>query len=208
MTDKELIIKYINNTTLYEKDYDTLNMLYNTNNRFFVRVMTEIAKGNLYLSDFETLIGGPSYDSRIKSKFILSEKIQEDLDLILNANDAVTSFDQGLNTSIYENLIVSSGATALIEEVEDEEIYDFFKHTPESGLLFRIHKEKLLTQYVNGNVSPSLLNAYISVPIIPINYRDIILTEDDKLFGLSKGITMDEVKKIKSLSHYYRGKGL
>lgn len=205
MTDKELIIKYINNLTLYEKDYDTLNVLLNTNDRFFVRVMTEIAKGNLQLSDFETLIGGPSYDKVVKDKFILSEKLQEDLDLILGANDAVNNFNEGLNKSIYENLLVNSSRTALIEEVQDEEIYNFFKHTPESGLLFRIHKEKLLSQYNNGFISPSFLNQYIGVPIIPINYNDIVLTEDDKVFGLSKGLTIDKVKKIKSLSYYFRG---
>jgi hypothetical protein len=207
MTDKQLILKYIENITMYEKDYDTLNMLYNTNDRFFVRVMTEIAKGNLLLSDFESLIGGPSYDTVIEDKFILSAKVQEDLNMILEANDAVTSFDEGLNKSIYENLLVSTGREALMEEVQDEEVYNFFKHTPESSLLFRIHKEKLLAQYNSGNVSPFFLNAYIGVPIIPINYNDVILTEDDKLFALSKGIDINEAKKIKSLSYYYRGKG-
>ena len=45
------------------------------------------------------------------------------------------------------------------------------------------------------------------VPIIPINYKDVILTEDDKLWALSKGIDISEAKKIKSLSYYYRGRG-
>ena len=143
MTDKELIIKRINNLSLYEKEYDILNMLLNTNDRFFVRVMTEVAKGNLRLRYFETLIGGPSYDNKLEERFILSEKIRKDLDLILAANDALTSFDEKLNKSIYENLLVSSEnvqATDWIEEVIDEDIYNFFKYTPESSMLYRIHK--------------------------------------------------------------------
>ena len=207
MTDKELIINWINNKTLYEKDYDTLNMLLNTNDRFFIRVMTEIAKGNLQLSDFETLIGGPSYDKRVEENFILSEKLQKDLELILESNDAINNFNSKLDIAIHENLLVSSDRIELIEEVVDEDIYNFFKHTPEASLLFRVHKQKLLDQYNSGNIDRGFLNRYINVPIIPINYNDIILTEDDKLFALSKGLTIPEVKKIKSLSYYYRGKG-
>lgn len=210
MTDKELIIKWINNLTLYEKDYDILNMLLNTNDKFFVRIMTEIAKGNLRLSDFETLIGGYSYDEKIKSGFELSKKMREDLDLILAANDALVVFDEKLNNSIYSNLLVSSEKTDLIEEVIDEDIYNFFKYTPESAILYRMHKQKLLELYNNGpedGIDRNFLYQYIGVPIVPINYNDVILTEDDKRFALSKGISLNEMKKIKSLSYYYRGKG-
>lgn len=208
MTDKQMIIKWINNKTLYEKDYDTLNVLLHTNNRFFVRVMTEIAKGNLQLSDFETVIGGPSYDSRLKENFVLSEKMQKDLELVLSANDAINGFNEGLNKSIYENLLVESDKTALIEEVEEDDIYNFFKYTPEASLMYRVHKEKMLAQYNNGFIDTGFLNLYIGIPIIPINYNDVILTEDDKLFALTKGITIDEVKKIKSLNYYYRSKSV
>jgi len=206
MTDKELIIKYVENLTLYEKDYDTLNLLLQTNDRFFVRVMTEIAKGNLQLSDFETVLGGPSYDKRVEENFVLSKKIQEDLNLILAANDAVNNYDERLDRSIYENLLVGSDQVELIEEVQDEDIYNFFKHTPESSMLYRKHKANLLSLYNSGYVQPSFLNVYLGVPIIPINYNYVILTEDDKQFALSKGISLNEVKKIKSLNYYYRTK--
>ena len=208
MTDKELIIKWIETRTLYEKDYDTLNMLLNTNDKFFVRVMTEIAKGNLQLSDFETVIGGPSYDKRMEENFILSEKMQKDLELILGANDAINRFDAVLNKAIYENLLVSSENVELVEEVLDDDIYNFFKYTPESSILFREHKAKLLQQYNSGVFDRGFLNRYIGVPIIPINYNDVVLTESDRLFALSKGISLNEVKKIKSLSYYYRSKGI
>jgi hypothetical protein len=208
MTDKELIIKWIENITLYEKDYDTLNMLLNTNDKFFVRVMTEIAKGNLYLSDFETLIGGPSYDSKLRENFMLNEKMQEDLNLILSSNDAINGYNEAINKAINENLLVSPNNTDLVEEVMEEDIYNFFKHTPESSLLYRLHKQKLLDQYNSGVIDSGFLNKYIGVPIIPINYNDIVLTEDDKLFALSKGISLSEAKKIKSLSYYYRGRGV
>lgn len=210
MTNKELVIKWINNLTIYEKDYDTLNMLLKTNDRFFVRAMTEIAKGNLHLSDFETLIGGYSYDEKLRENFELTEKMKSDLELVLAANDAVTSFDENLNKSIYENLLVSSLKEELIEEVIDEDIYNFFKYTPESSFLYRIHKQKLLDLYNAGpteGIDKNFLYQYTGVPIIPINYNDVILTEDDKKFALSKGISLGEMKKIKSLSYYYRGKG-
>lgn len=208
MTDKELIIKWINNKTLYEKDYDTLNMLMNTNDRFFVRAMTEIAKGNLQLSDFETVIGGISYDKVVEEKFVVSMAMQEGLDLILAANDAVNNVDEELNKEIYENLIVSTDKADLFEELVDEDIYNFFKYTPEASLLYRIHKDKLLEQYNSGIIDKGFLNLYIGIPVIPINYNNVILNEDDKLFALSKGMSIEEIKKIKSLSYYYRGKGV
>jgi hypothetical protein len=186
-------------------------MLLNTNDKFFVRAMTEIAKGNLRLSDFETLIGGYSYDEKLEEGFKLSKKMKEDLDLILSANDALTTFNESLNKSIYENLLVSSMKEELIEEVIDEDIYNFFKYTPESSMLYRIHKQKLLDLYNKGpeaGLDKNFLYQYIGVPIIPINYNDVVLTESDKEFALSKGMSFSEMKKIKSLSYYYRGKGV
>ena len=205
MTNKQQIIKWIENQTIYEKDYDVLNMLLNTNDSFFVRVMAEIAKGNLRLSDFETLVGGYSYDKKLKEGFDISEKMQNDLDFILNASDAINTFNESLNKAIYENLLVSSLEEDLIEEVKDEDIYNFFKYTPESGMLYRIHKQKLLEQFNSGVIDKNFLTKYVGVPIIPINYNDIALTEDDKIFALTKGISIEEAKKIKSLSYYYRG---
>jgi hypothetical protein len=172
--------------------------------------MTELAKGNLRLSDFETVIGGPSYDKKVEEGFVLAEKMRKDLEMILSANDALTSFDEKLNKSIYENLLVSSLHTDIIDEVVDEDIYNFFKHTPESSVLYRIHKQKLLDLYNSGpeeGIDKNFLYQYVGVPIVPINYNDVLLTEDDKKFALSKGITLDEMKKIKSLSYYYRTRG-
>ena len=207
MTDKELIIKWIENTPIYEKDYDTLNMLLNTtNNKFFVRVMTEIAKGNLLLSDFETVMGGPSYDRIVEDKFIALKKTEEDIKLILGANDAINKLAPTLNKEIYSNLILSPEHKEIYDEVSEEEIYDFFKHTPESSTLFRIHKSILLDKFNKGIIDGKFLNRYIDIPIIPINYNDIKLSSDDIYFALSKGITLDEVKKIKSLNYYYRSK--
>lgn len=208
MTDKELIISWLENLTMYEKDYDTLNMLLQTNNKFFVRVMTELAKGNLHISDFETVIGGISYDKSNEERFQLSRKIEKDLDLILGANDSMNRFNASLNNLIYENLLVSGDRTDLIEEVVDEDVYNFFRHTPESSQLYRQHKNILLKLYNESKIDSAFLNRYIGVPIIPINYNDVILTEDDKHFALSKGITMEEVKKIKSITYYYRTKGV
>ena len=73
--------------------------------------------------------------------------------------------------------------------------------------LYRIHKQKLLDLYNAGpteGIDKNFLYQYTGVPIIPINYNDVILTEDDKKFALSKGISLGEMKKIKSLSYYYR----
>lgn len=207
MRDKERIIKWIESIPMYSKDYDILNLLLNyTNDRFFVRIMTELAKGNILLSDFETVLGGPSYDINLLTSFERRDKIAADLELILNANDAINVSNPDLNTSIYENFIVNATETDIVEEVEEEELYNFFKQ-PSSNLLYRIHKDKLLELFNNNTIDKNFLNLYVGVPIIPINYNDVILTETDKQFGLSKGLSMEEVKKIKSLSLYYRVRG-
>jgi len=207
MTDKERIINWVNNLTLYEKDYDTLLMLLQTNDKFFVRVMIELSKGNLILSDFETVIGGPAYDKIVENNFVINKKIQEDLEMILGANDALSGDNVELNKSIYEGLLVSPDKVELAEEVRDEILYDFFKNTPEANVLFRLHKDKLMDLFNKGTVDADFLSFYVGIPVIPINYTDIELTEEDKRFALSKKITLDEVKKIKSLSYYYKSKG-
>ena len=55
--------------------------------------MTELAEGNLLLDDFETLIGGASFDKIVQDKFIQQQSIEEYLNLILTANDFIN--DEG-----------------------------------------------------------------------------------------------------------------
>jgi len=208
MTNKQLIVKWVRNIPMYEKNYDVLNMLLNnTNDRFFVRIMTELAKGNLELSDFETILGGPGYDDVLLEQFKRRDAIRADLELLLNANDAFNVYDEDLITSINENLFVNSNETNIVEEVKDEEIYNFFKNNPASSLLYRKHMNILLKQFNTRIIDRNFLNRYIGVPVIPINYNNIILTKEDKQSALRKGITIDEVKKLKSLSYYYRVRG-
>lgn len=211
MTTKERIFKWIDDLVVYEFDYEILVKLINTNDKFFVRIMTELAEGNLLLDDFETLIGGVSFDKIVQDKFIQQQSIEEDLNLILTANDFIN--DEGaINKEIAENFLLDLNTIVnpdktLLEEVTEEEIYSFFKNTPESSILSRINKDILLEQYYNGNIDKNFLNRYIGLPIVPINYNNIVLTEEDKQFALRKGISLNEVKKMKSLRYYYKAKG-
>lgn len=211
MTTKERIFKWIDDLVVYEFDYEILVKLINSNDKFFVRIMTELAEGNLLLDDFETLIGGASFDKIVQDKFIQQQSIEEYLNLILTANDFIS--DQGaINKEIAENFLLDLNTIVnpdrtLLEEVTEEEIYSYFKNTPESSILSRINKDILLEQYYNGNIDKNFLNRYIGLPIVPINYNNIILTEEDKQFALRKGISLNEVKKMKSLRYYYKAKG-
>lgn len=211
MTTKERIFKWIDDLVVYEFDYEILVKLINTNDKFFVRIMTELAEGNLLLDDFETLIGGESFDKIVQDKFIQQQSIEEYLNLILTANDFIN--DQGaINKEIAENFLLDLNTIVnpdrtLLEEVTEEEIYSYFKNTPESSILSRINKDILLEQYYIGNIDKNFLNRYIGLPIVPIDYNNIILTEEDKQFALRKGISLNEVKKMKSLRYYYKAKG-
>lgn len=211
MTTKERIFKWIDDLVVYEFDYEILVKLINTNDKFFVRIMTELAEGNLLLDDFETLIGGASFDKIVQDKFIQQQSIEEYLNLILTANDFIN--DEGaINKEIAENFLLDLNTIVnpdrtLLEEVTEEEIYSYFKNTPESSILSRINKDILLEQYYIGNIDKNFLNRYIGLPIVPINYNNIILTEEDKQFALRKGISLNEVKKMKSLRYYYKAKG-
>lgn len=211
MTTKERIFKWIDDLVVYEFDYEILVKLINTNDKFFVRIMTELAEGNLLLDDFETLIGGVSFDNIVKDKFIQQQSIEEYLNLILTANDFIN--DEGaINKEIGENFLLDLNTIVnpdrtLLEEVTEEEIYSYFKNTPESSILSRINKDILLEQYYNGTIDKNFLNRYIGLPIVPIDYNNIILTEEDKQFALRKGISLNEVKKMKSLRYYYKAKG-
>lgn len=211
MTTKERIFKWIDDLVVYEFDYEILVKLINSNDKFFVRIMTELAEGNLLLDDFETLIGGKSFDKIVEDKFIQQQSIEEYLNLILTANDFINDEgaihkETGENFLLDLNTIVNPDRT-LLEEVTEEEIYSYFKNTPESSILSRINKDILLEQYYNGNIDKNFLNRYIGLPIVPINYNNIILTEEDKQFALRKGISLNEVKKMKSLRYYYKAKG-
>lgn len=213
MTIKEFIIRWIDNLVIYEFDYDILLKILDTNDRFFIRIMTELALGNLKLDDFETLVGGDSFDIAVKNKFETNKKLEESLSLILQANQNLRE-DDNINKQIFENLIIdtetyvdSEKTKNIMEDITDEEIYSYFKNNPESSMLDRLNKKKLLDLYYNGIIDKNFLNKYIDLPVIPINYNDIILSEEDKMFALRKGISHEELKKMKSLRYYYKAKG-
>lgn len=212
MTLKQLIFKWIDDLVVYEYDYDILVKLLNTNDKFFVRIMTELALGNLILDDFETLIGGESFDTIVADKFETQIQVEEALNLILGANDFLNN-PMEVNKEVSENFIIDVNTfvdefenKTILEEVNEEEIYSYFKNNPESSILTRQHKAKLLDHYRDGDIDQNFLNRYINVPIVPINYNNVQLTEEDKKFALRKGIALSEVKKMKSLRYYYKAK--
>lgn len=211
MNEKDIIIRWISNLVIYEKDYETLNLLLeNTNNEFFIRIMSELAHGNILIEDLEPILGGEAYDKYISDELLNVQDIEEQLMLILNANDVLSPHELSdkYRKEIYENFIIlNEDNEDIIEEVSSEEIYSFFNNVPESSYLHRINKEKIRKLYEDGIINKNFLNIYLSVPIVPINYQNVILNNEEIKYAHSKDISINEMKKIKSLSLYYRSRG-
>lgn len=78
------IEKAIDNMEIYEKDYDTIQLLINnTDISFFTKVLEEVLLGNLYWSDFETILANNEYQELLKNTLETQSKLNEEINRLI-----------------------------------------------------------------------------------------------------------------------------
>ena len=209
---RDEMIKRIDNLQIHEKDYDTLlNLLNNADDRFFVKVLEELLEGNLYLQDFERIFSDNRYENVLEQNLMtqrnLQKEIQRLIDYRTNILKEVYDIDsfgklgipRQINGSFYDSLYETLDA-----EIKDDLIYQLLEVSPQDTEIIRDSKIKILSKFTSGEVSRNDILLFANSHIIPIAYEYQTLNNADNEFMYERGLTEEQMKKIKALATFFR----
>jgi hypothetical protein len=212
---KEFLRK-IDAMDIYEKDFDTiLNLLNNTNDRFFVKVMEEVVNGNLFFSDFERVFQDESYAEILKTNLEAQKKLENDITKLVEfrrnillesnyTNEAATTkigMTQQFEGDQYKNFY-STQAQNTVKEL----YYQLFDSTESESDIVKAAKIKIYDTIFNnqGELTRDDMLFFKKSQILPIDFSYQILNRSDLNFMIKYSLTEDEMKKIKALSIFLK----
>jgi hypothetical protein len=212
---KEFLRK-IDAMDIYEKDFDTiLNLLNNTNDRFFVKVMEEVVNGNLFFSDFERVFQDESYAEILKTNLEAQKKLENDITKLVEfrrnillesnyTNEAATTkigMTQQFEGDQYKNFY-STQAQNTVKEL----YYQLFDSTESESDIVKAAKIKIYDTMFNnqGELTRDDMLFFKKSQILPIDFSYQILNRSDLNFMIKYSLTEDEMKKIKALSIFLK----
>jgi hypothetical protein len=213
MTKKEFIDK-INIFPIYNKDYDTLNFLMNNlEPKLFVKIMEELVKGNLFVSDFERIFLDTEYSSVLKNNLEkqaeldgLMSKIVDFRQVILN--DPTFFLDPTTSTIGIRrvNNPDDPGYDLYNEQYErtrNRLINEMFSAMPNDSEVVKAVKLRiysLISNNQNSGFSFDDLLLFAKSYILPLSIENEILDVYDYEFIYANNISELDMKKIKVLT--------
>lgn len=205
---KQELIDFIDMLNITNSNYDDiLELVLNSDDAFFVKVIEEIKDGNLTFNDFKrTFSFGDAVDSSIEKQAKLYREHKLLSERLLEA-EQLQLFDKlKYLVTIYQNK-EGNNVIYSAEEIEKENKLISMLTTDSGDLLESLYKNKLLNDLLSASdaerskLVDSMLFS-LDDYLVPVDFNHIELTDMDLKFARENNMTDDEMKKMKSFSAY------
>lgn len=205
---KQELIDFIDMLNITNSNYDDiLELVLNSDDAFFVKVIEEIKDGNLTFNDFKrTFSFSDVVDSSIEKQAKLYREHKLLSERLLEA-EQLQLFDKlKYLVTIYQNK-EGNNVIYSAEEIEKENKLISMLTTDSGDLLESLYKNKLLNDLLSASdaerskLVDSMLFS-LDDYLVPVDFNHIELTDMDLKFARENNMTDDEMKKMKSFSAY------
>ena len=205
---KQELIDFIDMLNITNSNYDDiLELVLNSDDAFFVKVIEEIKDGNLTFNDFKRTF---SFDGVLDSSIEKQAKLYREHKLLserLLEAEQLQLFDKlKYLVTIYQNK-EGNNVIYSAEEIEKENKLISMLTTDSGDLLESLYKNKLLNDLLSASdaerskLVDSMLFS-LDDYLVPVDFNHIELTDMDLKFARENNMTDDEMKKMKSFSAY------
>lgn len=221
MNREQILMGIDNMKNLREKDYATIDfLLKNTSPRLFTKIIEEVLLGNLYISDFESLLSDSQrekYNAIIQQEYELVDYMAKLTAFRENIYRESQEYDEKKNDGKdYKIPVYISNETYNANEeyksfIKDNILLSLFEsETSENAILKEIKLELYKKIYEENNTA--LKNAIIISPnedndiLIPISYHKVILDDFDIKYMKEHNMSEEEMRKMKSMMLFLSNK--
>ena len=212
--EKNSLIDYVNNMTLYDgQDYEILkSMILNMEPTLFVKILEEIKNNHLSLKDFYRIFESSNYGNTIANSLENQANLYDEYTLLINQlldYQIIQEGDRLDNLVTFATVDINDKKYSVAEVEKIQQIFElyikdtedpykeFFKDKVFSDFLKEIRGEKVTVSALNDILLS--MQDYL----VPVDYRYITLTDDDKNYAYENEISTDQMKKLKSMYAYY-----
>lgn len=224
MNREQILMGIDNMKNLREKDYATIDfLLKNTSPRLFTKIIEEVLLGNLYISDFESLLSDSQrekYNAIIQQEYELVDYMAKLTAFRNSIYEESQEYNNKKNDGKnYEIPVYISNETYNANDANDEYksfIKDnillslFESETSENAILKEIKLDLYKKIYEENDTA--LKNAIIISPnnnndiLIPISYHKVILDDFDIEYMKEHNMSEEEMRKMKSMMLFLSNK--
>jgi hypothetical protein len=209
--NKEEILRRIDDMVIYEKDYPVLlNLLENTDDNFFVKVLEEIFNSNLFITDFEVIFSDRQYVETLRNNIEQQEALKQEIERLVDYRKNILGETAYSNNPLTTNLGIEKSSTnnpfynEISTDVRQDLIYQMFSTSNiEASARYKI-LEAINTP--GSGITESDLLLFKNDYIVPIDPRYQLLTAVDIDFMIKNNLNEDQMKKIKALSVFMKRK--
>lgn len=216
--NREEFLRAIDEMKIYEEDYKVISSLMGSSeDTFFVKVLEEVVKGNLQWSDFSRVFADGKYGATLSRNLESQQRLYEQLSRLARFRR------ETLNDPSYQ-IDPSTTMVGVTKRGQGESEYQFYTESelaersalvrgllstdPSDSDIVKASKLRIYSAVQSGTISESDLLLFARDYIVPISFEGQTLSESDISFMQSRGLTEDQVRKIKALSAFLRRKDL
>jgi hypothetical protein len=213
MTKTELI-ESLSAMSIYEKDYEVISALLGMNDdNLLVKIVEEVAEGNLLFTDFYSIFSGTKYTGILEANLESQERLRQEIERTIAfrrefGNDPDYAIDPSttrIGVTVQDAGSPTKGFYDSSEETERNQlIYDILSPDPTDDPVVRRSKLSIYTAITQGTLSEEDVLLFARDYIVPISYENQVLNGSDISFMVENNLTEDQVRKIKALSAFLR----
>ena len=221
MNREQILMGIDNMKNLREKDYATIDfLLKNTSPRLFTKIIEEVLLGNLYISDFESLLSDSQrekYNAIIQQEYELVDYMakltafrhkihQETIEYENTKNDG-----NNYEISVYISNETYNATDEYKSFIKDNILLSLFESDTSENAILKEIKFELYKKIYEENAT-ALKNAIIIAPnqdndiLIPISYHKVILDDFDIEYMKEHNMSEEEMRKMKSMMLFLSNK--
>lgn len=221
MNREQILMGIDNMKNLREKDYATIDfLLKNTSPRLFTKIIEEVLLGNLYISDFESLLSDSQrekYNAIIQQEYELVDYMAKLTAFRNSIYEESQEYNNKKNDGkSYEIPVYISNETYNANDeyksfIKDNILLSLFEsETSENAILKEIKLDLYKKIYEENDTA--LKNAIIISPnnnndiLIPISYHKVILDDFDIEYMKEHNMSEEEMRKMKSMMLFLSNK--
>jgi hypothetical protein len=198
---KQGIIDGIDSMRICEKDYDTLNMLCDyLDDSVFSKIMELILEGDLKISDFEPVFSDSAIGKAIAESIETQNELYTEMSRLAEFRAA---------TDIQKYGIVKGDSGYMDEKTEEINniLFSLVSQSSTGDPITDACRKKLYSDLLSGAISAGDASHWlmsINDYVIPVDYDHIVLNQVDIDFMNRNDLSVEGIKKIKSLAEYLR----
>lgn len=203
--EKDDLIQYFKESfILYENEYDIiLKMITELDDRLFVKIVEEIVLGNMSWLDFKPIFADSQYSEMQINSFEFQKNFSDRYSIFIKHINELKDLKK-INDDIDFSMLINTNENVISAEKRNK-IYSIYLNESKDPIIKLFNNKFIKDLLDDTNTETTYNDILLSADSykVPVHYQNIDLNASDIEYAKLNNLTLDSVKKAKSLALYF-----